>query len=238
MDKQIAKMPNQVTPSGGSPDRQRRWGRQLATRTLSKAWHGNIFSEAAEAAFWQTLSLPPLLLGLLGSLGYLGDLFGTRLVDTVNDRIITMCRAIFSRNVVDTIIQPTVTDILTNARAEVASFGFLLSLWAGSSAIASFVDAITVAYDQYGERHEVWQRIVALLLYLVGLVLAVIALPALAFGPNMLPKLLPAPWQPIASTLVQILYYPVLALVLVLALGTLYKVAPDGTLTWAQPVLG
>ena len=28
---------------------------RLFTRTLAKAWGGNIFSEAAEAAFWQTL---------------------------------------------------------------------------------------------------------------------------------------------------------------------------------------
>ena len=32
-----------------------------------QAWDDDIFSEAAAAAFWQTLSLPPLLLGLFGS---------------------------------------------------------------------------------------------------------------------------------------------------------------------------
>src|SRR5690606_38499410 len=32
---------------------------RLLGRTMNKAWEGNIFSEAAEAAFWQTLSLPP-----------------------------------------------------------------------------------------------------------------------------------------------------------------------------------
>ena len=34
---------------------------RLLGRTMNKAWEGNIFSEAAEAAFWQTLSLPPFL---------------------------------------------------------------------------------------------------------------------------------------------------------------------------------
>ena len=58
-----------LVPAMGSPtdNDARRSGRKgplrLLARTLSKAWQGNIFSEAAEAAFWQTVSFPPLLLG-------------------------------------------------------------------------------------------------------------------------------------------------------------------------------
>src|SRR5215203_2990821 len=81
---------------------------RLLSRTLGKAWEGNIFSEAAEAAFWQTLSLPPLLLGLLGSLGFLGEWFGPSVVTAVHDRIITFAGTIFSSNAVKEIIEPTV----------------------------------------------------------------------------------------------------------------------------------
>ncbi len=68
----------------------------LVGRTLSKAWNGNFFSEAAEAAFWQTLSLPPLLLGLLGSLGFIGDWFGENVVRQAHDKIIAFSDTIFS----------------------------------------------------------------------------------------------------------------------------------------------
>ncbi|MEJ7702978.1 MAG: hypothetical protein WKF47_04675 [Geodermatophilaceae bacterium] len=53
----------------------RRWFAPLSVlgRTLSKAWNDRILGLSAEAAFWQLLSLPPLLLALLGSLGYLTD---------------------------------------------------------------------------------------------------------------------------------------------------------------------
>ncbi len=54
----------------------------------------------------------------------------------------------FSDSVVDQIIQPTVEDVLNRGRADVMSVGFLLSLWAGSSAIATFVDSIVEAHDQ------------------------------------------------------------------------------------------
>lgn len=211
---------------------------RLVKLTLNKAWHGNIFSEAAEAAFWQTLSLPPLLLGLLGCVGFLGDWFGPHLVTAVQGRIIAFCRTIFSPNVVQTIIEPTVADILTKAQGEVASIGFLISLWAGSSAMASFVDAITVAYGQYGVRHDVWQRIFALLLYLVGLILAIIGLPVLALGPDLLPKVFPPSWRSNISDLIGTFYYPVLAVLLVIALCTLYKLALPRKLPWHRGLPG
>lgn len=225
-----------TAPSAGTPQRRGPW--RLVLRTASKAWDGNIFSEAAEAAFWQTLSLPPLLLGLLGSLGYLGDWFGPQIVIAVQDKIIAFCRTVFSTNVVETIIEPTVSDILTRSHSEIASFGFLLSLWAGSSAMSSFVDAITVAYQQYGVRNEVVQRLFALLMYLVGLVLAVIGLPVLALGPNYLPKVFPEAWQSTVANIGNIFYYPVVAVLLVLALATLYKVALPRRYPWFRGLPG
>ena len=224
-------------PTSGRPRRQRRT-RRLVARTLVKAWHGNIFSEAAEAAFWQTLSLPPLLLGLLGSLGFVGHWFGPNTINIVQQKIIGFCKTIFSTNVVETIIVPTVGDILTKAQGEVASFGFVISLWAGSSAMSSFVDAINVAYGQQGVRNEVWQRIFALLLYLVGLVLAVIGLPVLALGPDLLPKVFPPSWRDNISDLIGTFYYPVVGILLVLALTTLYKVALPRKLPWLRGVPG
>lgn len=211
---------------------------RLITRTLAKAWDGNIFSEAAEAAFWQTLSLPPLLLGLLGSLGFVGEWFGQGVVAAVHDRIITFCRTIFSTNAVNEIIEPTVNSILTVGKGEIVSVGFLISLWAGSSAMSSFVDAITVAHDQYGVRNEVWQRIFALLLYLCALIILVVGLPLLAIGPDLLPEFFPVAWRDNVSAWVGSLYFPVLGVMIVLALTTLYKLALPRRLPWHRGLPG
>ncbi|MGW4486191.1 YihY/virulence factor BrkB family protein [Amycolatopsis sp. NPDC004368] len=211
---------------------------RLITRTFAKAWDGNIFSEAAEAAFWQTLSLPPLLLGLLGSLGFVGEWFGQGVVTAVHDRIITFCRTIFSTNAVQEIIEPTVNSILTVGKGEIVSVGFVISLWAGSSAMSSFVDAITVAHDQYGVRNEVWQRIFALLLYLCALVILVVGLPLLAIGPDLLPEFFPVAWRGTVSSWVGTLYYPVLGVMIVLALTTLYKLALPRRLPWHRGLPG
>ncbi|MGX7826793.1 YihY/virulence factor BrkB family protein [Actinokineospora sp. 24-640] len=212
--------------------------RGLARLTLSKAWSGNLFSEAAEAAFWQILSLPPLLLGLLGSLGFIADWLGQDFTIAVEADLIEISRTAFSESVVTQIIQPTVSDILTVGRGEIVSVGFLISLWAGSSAMSSFVDAITVAHGQYGVRGDVWQRVFALLLYVLSLVLLVGGLPVLALGPDVLPNLFPTSWRPTITQWLDIAYYPAIGVVLVLALATLYKVALPRKLPWHRGLPG
>lgn len=221
------------------PERQpfRRCG-QVVARTAVKAWNDSIFGKSATAAFWQTLSLPPLLLGLLGSLGYVGGLFGPNTVEIIQSKIVTFSHSVFSENVVDQIIQPTVGDVLGRGRPEIISVGFLLSLWAGSSAISTFVDSIVEAHGQQDARHPVWQRVFALLLYVGFLVLAVFTLPLVALGPTMIGRALPNSWHAVGSEMVDAFYYPAVGLLLIVGLTTLYKVALPKSLPWHRLLAG
>ncbi|TCK22964.1 YihY/virulence factor BrkB family protein [Pseudonocardia endophytica] len=207
-------------------------------RTLVRAWDDNIFSESAAAAFWQTLSLPPLLLGLLGSLGYVGSWFAPNTLDLVRDEILHVADGVFSGDAVHEVIAPTVDSILTTGRSELVSLGFVISLWSGSSAMSSFVDAITRAHDQYGVRNPIWQRTLALLLYVVGLVVGIVALPLLALGPDRITRLLPGAWQDDVTSLIGWMYYPVLGVGLVLALTTLYRLALPAKPPWRRGLPG
>jgi membrane protein len=198
---------------------------RVVRRTLTGAWDDDIFSESASAAFWQTLSLPPLLLGIFGILGYVGDWFGPDTVTAVQQWIVQITGGVFSRNAVDEIIAPTVGDILTTARGEVVGAGFVLSLWSGSSAMAAFVDAITRAHGQFPLRNFFWQRTLSILLYTVGLFFGIIALPLVAIGPDRVLPLVPDEFRPASAAVVAALSTPVVGLVLVLALTTLYRIA-------------
>ncbi|WP_239004098.1 YihY/virulence factor BrkB family protein [Nocardia panacis] len=200
--------------------------------SAEKSWDDSIFTKSAAAAFWQTLSLAPLLLGLLGSLGYVGGWFGPDTVDIVQSKIIKFSRDLFSPSVVNDLIAPTVHDVLGRGRGAVVSIGFVLSLWAGSSAMATFVDSIVEAHDQQDARHPVWQRIFALLLYLGFLVAAVFILPLVALGPQLIGRVLPESWRAPGLALLDAFYYPGVGLLLIVGLTTLYKLALHRSLPW------
>ncbi|WP_063004488.1 YihY/virulence factor BrkB family protein [Nocardia salmonicida] len=205
---------------------------RLVVRVAVKSWDNSIFAKSAAAAFWQTLSLAPLLLGLLGSLGYVGGLFGPDTVLIVESKIIAFSRDFFSPSVVSDLIEPTVDDVLGKGRGALVSVGFVLSLWAGSSAMATFVDAIVEAHGQQDARHPVWQRIFALLLYVQFLVAAVLILPVIALGPTRIGRVLPEAWREPGLRLIDTFYYPIVGVLLIVGLTTLYKLALHKSLPW------
>ncbi len=222
---------------GDQPDR-RRGPLHLLWRTLVKAWDDGIFGKSAEAAFWQALSLPPLLLGLLGSLGYVADWFGSATISQVEQEILQFSRTVFTDAVVDQIIDPTINDILGQGRSAIVSVGFVLSLWAGSSVLATLIDAITLAHGQLTVRNYLWQRTFSVLLYIVALLGAVLVLPLLALGPGLLPRLFPGPVRNTVAELVTVFYYPALGMMIVVGLATLYKVALPRKHPWHRGLPG
>ncbi len=208
-------MTDQPTP----PRRHHAW--RIARRTLSKSWDDSIFSESAQAGFWSVLSLPPLLLGMLGSLAYVAPLFGPDTLPTIEKQLVSTAGSFFSTNIVTEIIEPTVSDIVQGARGEVVSLGFVISLWAGSSAISAFVDSVVEAHDQTPLRHPVRQRFFALGLYMVMLVFVIAAAPLVALGPRKISEYIPDSWD----SVLRYGYFPLLVLGLVLGVTILYRVS-------------
>ncbi|MGH3915322.1 MAG: YihY/virulence factor BrkB family protein [Pseudonocardiaceae bacterium] len=234
----MSPVPADAAPAADQRRPTRRGPFLLIWRTMVKAWDDGFFGMSAQAAFWMTLSLPPLLLGLLGSLGFVSRWFGQATIEQVQSEILEFAPTVFTPEVVDQIIQPTVTDILTQGRSSIVSVGFVLSLWAGSTALASLVDSITTAYRQHTVRNPVWQRTFALLLYVAALIGSVLVLPLVALGPGLLPELLPEAVRPTVAHLIGVFYYPGVSVLLVLGLATLYKVALPHKLRWHRGLPG
>jgi membrane protein len=201
------------------PSRHHVW--RISRRTLSKSWDDSIFSESAQAGFWSALSLPPLLLGVLGSLAYVAPLFGRDTLPAIEKSIISTTHNFFSPSVVNEIIEPTIRDVTANARGEVVSLGFVISLWAGSSAISSYVDAVVEAHDQTPLRHPVRQRLFALFLYVVMLVFVVATAPMIVVGPRKVSEHIPYN----LANILRYGYYPTLVLGLVIGVVILYRVS-------------
>ncbi|MEO9328650.1 YihY/virulence factor BrkB family protein [Gordonia sp. B21] len=207
-------------------------------RTIVKSFDDGIVGWAAQAAFWQALSLPPLLLGLLGSVGYVSGWFGPDTVDVVYDRIIGFAERTFTETVVDDLITPTVDSVLGRGRIGLMSVGFVLSLWAGSSAMSCFIASIVKAHDQHEVRHPVWQRFFALFLYIAFLSVSVFLLPLVALGPNYLRRIVPESWGSFVTTLINYGYFPFVSVLLILVLTTLYHMALPNPLPWHRLIGG
>jgi membrane protein len=207
-------------------------------QTLAKAWQDRILGLSAEAAFWQILSVPPLLIGLLGSLGYLGSVIGGASVREIEDRLLTASAEVLTPDVVDDLVAPTLADILGSGRLDLLSIGFLLSLWAGSSATATFMNTIVIAYDQRDVRGPIRTRLKALWLFVVGMVMAVLTLPLLVLGRGVLVGLLPRDWRATATVLVDAVYWPLVLIGLLLALTSFYHVVLPHRLPWRRHLPG
>lgn len=203
-------------------------------RTVAKAWDDRLLGLSAEAAFWQLLSLPPLFLALLGSIGFMSGLLGPDTVNEIEQTLLEAFSRAFTPSVVDSVIAPTVGEVLREGRAEVVSFGFLVGLWAGSSATATFVNTVTIAYGMRDLRGAVRSRLLALYLYLLTVVIGVVLLPVMVLGPGRLARLFPESVRGDVNTVVQTVYWPSVAALLLLGLVTFYHLAPPRRLPWRR----
>jgi membrane protein len=223
------------TDMSDQPTKHRRhhvW--HILKRALSTAWDDSIFAESAQAGFWSVLSLPPLLLGMLGSLAYIAPLFGPDTLVAIEDQLISTANSFFSANIVSEIIEPTIRDIVQGARGEVVSLGFVISLWAGSSAISAWVDSIVEAHDQTPLRHPVRQRFYALSLYVAALLMVIASAPFIALGPRKVAEYIPQSWD----NVLQYGYYPVLVISLLILVTVLYRVSLPEPLPTQRLLIG
>ncbi|MGL5862736.1 MAG: YihY/virulence factor BrkB family protein [Phycicoccus sp.] len=188
---------------------------------------------ASEAGFFALLSLPPLVLGLFGGLGYVGRWLGPDAVEVVRQSINEYASRFVTSDVIDSTLAPTVDDVLRDGRFDLISLGFVLSLWSGSRALNVFVDTIAIMYGQSGQRGIVPTRALSFSLYIVALVLGIVTIPLVLLGPGYLGELLPEPWDALNA-----LYWPVVVLLVVGGLASLYHVSTPRRSPWLRDVPG
>ena len=178
-------------PDPGATGPVRRRPRKVIGRTLGKAWSDSLFGMSSQAAFWCAMSTAPLLLALLGLVGYVANWFGPATIHDVHAQIMLVLHTIFNEEVADNLVGNTVDTILNNGQADAVSVGLIISLWAGSSAMSAFIEAITIAYCQHEMRHPVVERLFALGLYIIALMSGILVLPLLAIWPRLPPSAVP-----------------------------------------------
>ena len=212
--------------------------RSLVASTISRAWQDRVLGLAAEAGFWQLLSLPSFLLAVIGLIGYFSGSLGPDTLHDLEHAIVRGLKHVIVPSAVDSTVQPALDRILRGGRADVVSIGFIVSFWTGSSAMATFVNTITIAYGLRHHRGAVRSRIVALQLYFAFVAVGVVLLPLLILGPTLIPKVMPHQWHHVVHLVTLIGYWPVVVLISLVLLTSLYHLAIPVRTPWRRAVPG
>ncbi|WP_258348081.1 YihY/virulence factor BrkB family protein [Saccharopolyspora gregorii] len=218
----------------GQPrNRQLRGLWRLTKKTIGASARHRLTGLAGEAAFFTLISMPPVLLGLVGTLGYLAGVLGGETITAVRNALVSGAATVLSPQAIDELLQPVLDEVLSSGRAGVISIGFVLALWSGSAALNVFIDTISVVYGLAGQRNVVRQRLMSVLLYTVALFGGIVLLPLLAVGPSVI-----ADWFPQASVVVYALYWPVIVIGSIASLCTLYSLSLPLRAPWLEHLPG
>jgi membrane protein len=200
---------------------------RLVVSTVGTCFRNRVTGLAAEAAFFALLSLPPLLFGLAGSIGYVFDSISPQQVEQVRRSIIEICSRALTPQTVDAIVRPTLNDVFAGGRFDVISVGFILALWSGSRALNVFVETITIMYGLGGHRGIVKTRVLSFSLYVMGLITGVITIPLVVAGPRLVDRAMPSNLD-----FVNELYWPIVVVLCICFLATLYHVSVPVRTSW------
>ena len=207
---------------------------KLITQTIGVCMRYRVTGLAAEGAFFAILSLPPLIFGLAGSLGYIASkYFEVETIADIKQQIATLAARALTDDSVQSVIVPTLNQVLNGGRPDVISIGFVLALWSGSRALNVFVDTITIMYGMGGRRGIVRTRALSFSLYCAALVIGVIVLPLVLAGPNAVDALLPH-----RLDFLNQLYWPVVTILSAGFLNTLYHLSVPLRTPWVSDLPG
>ncbi|WP_245666771.1 YihY/virulence factor BrkB family protein [Actinomadura latina] len=210
-----------------------RVGWLLTKGTAVGAFRYRVTGLAAEAAFFALLSLPPLVIGLIGTMGHLRGLLGRDTVAEVRSWVIEQARNVLTGPAVDSVVVPLIDDVIRGGSPDIVSVSYLISLWAGSRATNVYVDTITISYGLSGVRGVIRTRTRAFVLYLIGLLVMLVVIPMLVAGPALVRQALPE-----SAETVQLAYWPILVTLSIVFLALLYHMSVPVRTSWWREVPG
>jgi membrane protein len=206
---------------------------RLVVSTVGTCFRNRVTGLAAEAAFFALLSLPPLVFGLAGSIGFVFERFSQTQVEGVRDQVLELASRALTEQTVDSVIRPTLDDVLGPGRFDIISIGFILALWSGSRALNDYVDTITIMYGLGGHRGIVRTRVLSFSLYVMGLITGVVTIPLVVAGPRLVDRVLPQ-----RVDVLNELYWPTVLVLCICFLATLYHVSVPVRTSWRFNIPG
>lgn len=196
---------------------------------------------AAEMAFFAVLTLVPSTVAVGSALGLSKHVLGRSAVAEAERAVNDAVRALMGPDLADTVISPFVHVQLTQPRGGVAIGGLLAAWWLSSHLFEATGHALDSAYGVTDRRPTIISRLLALGFALGSVLLVAVTIEAMVVGP------LGDPRTGVASDLGlghayaavwAVVRWPVLLLIIVTFLASLYRFSPNVRHGWRDCLPG
>ena len=198
---------------------------ELGRRVIAELRDDDCLGRAAQLAYFFLFALFPFFLFLTTLLGYLP-------IPDLLDRLMDMLGQLLPGEALR-LVEDNVRQLVTSQRGGLLSFGILAALWTSSSALTAIINSLNRAYD-VEEGRPFWKvRLIAIGLTVGLSVFIVVALGLLTFGLQLggwvtdlagLGRVFEVTWN--------VVRWPVIVGLLVVAMALLYYFAPDVEQGW------
>jgi len=198
---------------------------ELGKRIWHEVQDDNCLGQGAQLAFYLIFAAFPFLLFLATLLGYIP-------IPNLMDRIIEYLTVLLPGDAIN-LVRDNVRQLVTDQKSGLLSLGIIAAVWTSSSAFVAIMDSLNRAYGVQ-EGRPFWKvRGIAMLMTLGISAFIAVSMVLLIFGPQL------GGW--VASsvglgaafeTAWNILRWPVIVLLLILAMALIYYFAPDVEQKW------
>jgi membrane protein len=190
-------------------------------RTYTQVGDDRLLAVAAGAVFYILLALFPAITALVSLYGLLAD-------PTAINEHLSLLQGVMPQAAIDIVKEQITRLTQTSNRALGFAFvlGLLLALWSANAGMKAIIDALNVVYNEREKRGFVKLTLVALAFTLGGIALIILALGAIVVFPLALGWI---GFESRSTELLAILRWPALFVIVMVALGVLYRYAPSRT---------
>lgn len=193
--------------------------RDVGKRVLAESKDDNVPLLAAGTAFYAILAIFPAIIAMVTLWGLVAD------ADQIQEQITSLTSALPEEAA--TILGDALTSAVTNSSSALSItlvIGLATALYSASGGMAGMVKGINLAYDEKETRSFFKVRGLALVLTFGALVVGLVSIGLIAVLPAILDSL---GLGPVGEFFARWLRWPVLAVLVVVGLGVLYRYAPD-----------
>ncbi len=204
-----AERPKEIPRSG--------W-RDILIRVKNQVRDDKVPLLSAGVAFYAMLSLFPSVIALVSIYGLVAD------PDNIRAQVSKLATVIPAE--ARRLLTEQLTALTSTAGGKLSlavGLGILTGLWSASSGMKALITGVNAAYDEPESRKFLKLRGLALLLTLGSILIMAAALGVIVVLPVLIHHVLGS----VGGTIVGVLRWPLLAVLLIVGLAVLYRVAPD-----------